>query len=100
MSGDNQSSMQSPRMQIHEVLECAPHSGDSGTGLVFNTNRGEVRSILHKASTLGKSVIWVCGANGGFGGPANGIYEELAEHFTSMGTVSYTHLTLPTIYCV
>ena len=88
MSGDNQSSMQSPRMQIHEVLECAPHSGDSGTGLVFNTNRGEVRSILHKASTLGKSVIWVGGANGGFGGPANGIYEELAEHFTSMGISS------------
>ena len=88
MSADYQSSIHSPKMQIHEVLECAPHSGNTGTGLIFKTNRGDVRSILHKGETSEKRVIWVCGANGGFGGPANGIYEELAEYFTSLGISS------------
>ena len=48
MSADYQSSIHSPQMQIHEVLGCATHSGNTGTGLIFKTNRGDVRSILHK----------------------------------------------------
>lgn len=88
MSRDNQSNIHSPQMQIHEVLECDPHSGENGTGLIFKTNRGDVRSILHNGENVGSSVILVCGASGGFGGPAKGIYEELAEYFTSLGISS------------
>ncbi len=88
MSDVSQSNIPSPQMQIHKVLECQPHSGDTGTGLIFKTNRGDVRSILHGGPDLEKSVIWVCGASGGFSGPANGIYAELAEHFIGLGISS------------
>jgi dienelactone hydrolase len=33
-------------------------------------------------------VIWVCGARGGFAGPAKGVYAQLAERFKSEGITS------------
>ena len=84
----NESNLQGPRMQIHEVIKCHPHEGDVGEGLIFKTNRGDVRSIFHESSNSHKSIIWVCGASGGFRGPAKGLYSELAECFVSSGISS------------
>ena len=64
------------------------HSGDTGEGLVFHTNRGDLNGIIHKAPGSEQAVIWVCGARGGFGGPGPGIYATLAERFAHQGITS------------
>ena len=81
-------SMQGHKMQIHEVLDCPPHEGDVGSGLVVRTSRGDVPAILHAAPDSKQGVIWVCGARGGFGGPAKGAYSRLSESFTAQGITS------------
>jgi alpha-beta hydrolase superfamily lysophospholipase len=75
-------------MQIHEVLGGPPHEGDAGQGLVFRTNRGDLPAILHPAPDSKLGVIWVCGARGGFGGPAGGAYSRLAESLADRGISS------------
>jgi alpha/beta superfamily hydrolase len=75
-------------MQIHQVLSGPPHEGDLGGGLIFRTSRGDVPAIIHQAPEAHLGVIWVCGARGGFGGPAQGIYPKLAEKFTQQGITS------------
>ncbi len=77
-----------PKMQIHEVVGGPPHEGDAGRGLVFRTSRGDLRAILHAPPDSRRGVIWVCGARGGFGGPAKGLYSRLAESFTKEGISS------------
>jgi pimeloyl-ACP methyl ester carboxylesterase len=84
----NESNLQGPRMQIHEVIKCAPHEGAVGEGLIFKTTRGDVRSIFHESRNSDQSVIWVCGASGGFRGPATGLYAELSEYFVNYGISS------------
>ncbi|MCY4416837.1 MAG: dienelactone hydrolase family protein [Chloroflexi bacterium] len=75
-------------MAIEEVLVGAPHEGDAGEGLVIRTNRGDIRAILHAAPDTKRAVIWVCGARGGFGGPASGMYADLSEEFIGNGITS------------
>ena len=77
-----------PRMQIHEVVAGPPHEGDTGRGLTFRTSRGDLPAILHPATDSRHGVIWVCGARGGFGGPAKGLYSRLAETFAGEGISS------------
>ena len=71
---DNENPLQVPKMQIHEVQGGPPHEGDAGRGLLFRTSRGDLTAILHAAPDSHLGVIWVCGARGGFGGPAQGVY--------------------------
>jgi len=75
-------------MQIHEVLNGPPHEGEVGTGLVLRTNRGDIPVISHEAPDAHLAVIWVCGARGGFGGPAKGVYPRLAQQFVEQGITS------------
>ena len=49
---------------------------------------GEIPSILHQAPDSKLAVIWVCGARGGFGGPAGGMYARLAESLQEKGITS------------
>ena len=72
-------------MQIHEVLTGPPHEGDTGQGLVFRTSRGDVPAILHQAPDSQQAAIYVCGAGGGFGGPAGGVYGRLGESLREKG---------------
>ncbi|MFQ6031027.1 MAG: hypothetical protein ACE5Q6_26475, partial [Dehalococcoidia bacterium] len=81
-------SLRGPKMQIHQVLGGPPHEGEAGRGLTFRTSRGDVPAILHAAPDSTQGVIWVCGARGGFGGPANGLYSRLAEAFVEQGISS------------
>ena len=59
-------------MTVFEMIEGLPYEGESGRGLLFRTNRGEIPAIIHRAPSGEMAVIWVCGARGGFGGP--GVY--------------------------
>ena len=75
-------------MRIEQVLVGPPHEGDAGEGLVLRTSRGDIPAIRHAAPESTRAVVWVCGARGGFGGPASGLYAELSEEFTGQGITS------------
>jgi len=75
-------------MNIEQMLAGPPHEGDTGQGLVFRTNRGDLRAILHESADSDKAVVWVCGALGGFGGPGPGIYAGLSEALRGRGITS------------
>ncbi len=75
-------------MTVFEMIEGLPYEGEAGRGLLFRTNRGEITSIIHRAPSSELAVIWVCGARGGFGGPAGGMYARLAERFLNNGITS------------
>lgn len=81
-------SMRGPQMQIHEVLTGPPHEGETGQGLLFRTSRGDVPSIFHPAPDAHLAAIYVCGAGGGFGGPAGGVYARLGESLRDKGISS------------
>lgn len=70
---------------IDRVLDRPAHDGGAGEGLLFRTNLGSIKAILHRAENSTQAVVWVCGARGGFGGPGPGTYARLAEEFTSQG---------------
>ena len=75
-------------MTVYEVVEGLPYEGDVGRGLLFRTNRGDLKSILHQTSGSDQAVIFVCGARGGFGGPASGMYARLSERLKLKGITS------------
>lgn len=75
-------------MQIHEVLSGPPHEGEAGKGLVLRTSRGDIPVISHEAPDAHLAVIWVCGARGGFRGPAKGMYSRLAQQFVGQSITS------------
>ena len=75
-------------MTVYEMVEGLPYEGEAGRGLLFRTNRGDIPAILHRAPSSELAVIWVCGARGGFGGPANGMYARLAECLQEKGISS------------
>ena len=66
-----------------------PHEGEDGRGLVIDTDRGEIRAILHRSSgSSDRAVLWAWGARGGYAGPADGVFANLAEEFTSQDITS------------
>ena len=75
-------------MQIHQVLTSPPPEGEAGSGLVLRTSRGDIAAISHEAADAHRAIIWVCGARGGFGGPARGLYSRLAQEFVEQGITS------------
>ena len=75
-------------IRIDQVLVGPPHEGEAGEGLVIRTNRGDIPAILHAAPDAERAVVWVCGARGGFGGPAGGMYADLSQEFTAGGITS------------
>ena len=52
---------------------------DGNLRVLIGTTRGEIRGVLHPCATNPGAVIYVGGAIGGFGGPANDIYGRLAD---------------------
>jgi hypothetical protein len=75
-------------MTVYEVVEGLPFEGEVGRGLLFRTNRGDLKSIFHQSTGSEQAVIFVCGARGGFGGPATGMYSRLAERLKLEGITS------------
>jgi alpha/beta superfamily hydrolase len=75
-------------MSIEGVAPVPLHEGDAGQGLMVQTTRGDIPAILHPAADSNLGAIWVCGARGGFGGPAGGVYARLAERLRGQGITS------------
>ena len=75
-------------MRIEQVLVGPPHEGDAGDGIVLRTTRGDIAAIQYAAADSDRAVVWVCGARGGFGGPASGLYAELAQEMAGDGITS------------
>ena len=63
--------------------------GQPGDGVTLHTTRGDVSCILHRpADERGVGVVWAAGARGGFDGPANGLYRDLAVRLALRGAAS------------
>ncbi|HLF04623.1 MAG TPA: alpha/beta fold hydrolase [Dehalococcoidia bacterium] len=75
-------------MNVHEVVSVPVPAGDVGQGLLVRTSRGDIPAILHPVADSRLGVVWVCGARGGFGGPARGAYARLAETLRGQGITS------------
>ena len=54
----------------------------------IQTSRGEIPGILHPCEGSQGAVILVCGAIGGFDGPAEGIYASLSDALVQEGLTS------------
>ncbi len=68
----------------------APVPGDQpDDGVTLHTTRGDVSCILHRpADERSVGVVWAAGARGGFDGPANGLYRDLAVRLAEQGIAS------------
>ena len=75
-------------IRIEDVAPWKPPDGQPGRGMLLRTNRGDIQAVIYndKSSKTSKAVIWVYGARGGFVGPGNGLYTELAEEMKSQFT--------------
>ena len=69
-------------IQITGVEPWEPPDEEVGRGMLLHTTRGDVRAIVHHdlSRRTTKGIVWVWGARGGFAGPAEGLYRDLAEH--------------------
>ena len=67
--------------KITRVEPWQPPAGQAGRGVLLRTTRGDIQAIVHHGqdATTTMGIVWVWGAMGGFDGPADGIYGDLAE---------------------
>ena len=70
--GEPTGSLVRTELEVQQLQTGPPHEGDIGEGLVFRTDQGDLKGILHRAEGSHYGVVWVCGALGGFGGPGLG----------------------------
>ncbi|MDI6856873.1 MAG: prolyl oligopeptidase family serine peptidase [Dehalococcoidia bacterium] len=57
----------------------------SGELIRIETERGPISCLYHRGKQGGGAVIWVGGTDGGFDGPADSIYADLAEDLVEDG---------------
>jgi alpha/beta superfamily hydrolase len=60
---------------------------NSALGVHINGTRGKIPGLFHapEGKPAGTAVLYVPGARGGFGGPANGLYAEVAQTLAAQG---------------
>jgi alpha/beta superfamily hydrolase len=77
-----------------------PHEGDTGQGVVLHTTLGPIKAMLHQSATGGaRALLWAWGARGGYAGPAEGVFAQLAEAFPAQGLTSLRrHYRHPGVY--
>lgn len=73
-------------IQISSIAKWKPPEGQTGRGMLMRTNRGDVEALVHHGTETDKAIVWVWGARGGFDGPANGLYGNLAEELKGQYT--------------
>lgn len=68
-------------IQIQSVVPWPAPEGQAGQGMLLKTTQGDIQAIVHHDQTTPttRGIVWVWGARGGFDGPADGIYGDLAE---------------------
>ena len=88
LSGNSDDRPPSGMMSIKRTgdrREEAPE-GEEGEGVCLETTRGDVHCLLHPASEPTEAaVLMAVGARGGFGGPADGLYPQLADELAGEG---------------
>lgn len=57
----------------------------SGEPVRIETERGPISCLYHRGRRGGGAVVWVGGTDGGFDGPADAIYADLAEDLVEDG---------------
>jgi alpha-beta hydrolase superfamily lysophospholipase len=62
--------------------------GDGMERLRLLTDGGAITCRLHPTPEGDAAVLWVFGAGGGLGGPADGLYPRLAQRLRSRGVLS------------
>ncbi len=63
-----------------QIQKVAAHPEEDGNlRVMLQTNRGEIRAVLHPCATAPAAAIYEGGARGGFEGPANDLYGRLAN---------------------
>ena len=69
-------------IEIQGVVPWQAPEGQAGQGMLLQTTRGDIQAIIHHDQTTPttQGIVWVWGARGGFDGPADGIYGDLAEN--------------------
>ena len=73
--------------QLEYIASDVERVGEDLRRVTLRTSEGDIYGIYHAA--VGEaSVVWVCGARGGTGGPSNGIYNELCRDLTTVGISS------------
>ena len=76
-------------MELLDATEEADADDGSGVPVRLDTSRGPIDCLLHRAPSGGETaVLWAPGARGGFGGPADGLYADLAQELTGRGITS------------
>lgn len=74
------------KLQIYGVMS---REQDDGTHIVsIRTSRGDIPAVLHLYHGSTAAVILVCGAKGGFDGPADGLYRSLGSGLVDQGITS------------
>ena len=83
-SADMSNSYEDISIGITGVGEWQISSEELGRGLVLQTNRGQIETIIHHEPLVPthRGIVWVSGASGGFNGPAGGIYRLLGDKFS------------------
>jgi len=91
---------QTPAPAIFGVDTGPPYEGDTGQGVVLHTTLGPIKAILHQGAQGGaRAVLWAWGARGGYAGPAEGVFAQLAEAFSAQGLMSLRlHYRHPGVY--
>lgn len=68
---------------------------DGNLRVMVKTTRGEIRGVIHPCATQPAACIYVGGAMGGLQGPANDIYERLADRLKPHMTGLRLHYRFP-----
>ena len=72
-----------------EIRRVAADPQPDGTLLVeIETSRGPIPAIFHPHEGSDGAVVWLSGAIGGFDGPADGVYTDLASNLVGRGITS------------
>ena len=72
-----------------EIRRIAADPQPDGTLLVeIETSRGPIPAIFHPHEGSDGAVVWLSGAIGGFDGPADGVYADLASDLAGRGITS------------
>jgi alpha/beta superfamily hydrolase len=79
-------------VELEGTAEAPAPEGEPGHGLRVLTTRGEVACIYHEPTSgsgaKAPAVLWLPGSRGGFAGPADGLYRDLAVSLAGEGIAS------------
>ena len=78
-----------PNIEIDSISAGPAIEGEvSAKSIVLNSSVGKIECLYHTVSTKQHAVVWVWGYAGGYGGPADNLYQSMGEDLVSEGIAS------------